>query len=127
MDDLKHQVMINQFVLAAGCLSHEAKSYLKSSHWQFEAALSSYFGESGIPHQHNQHPNRPPANTPATPPAFPETLLSFAKMNTNEGSFQAMNPSNASGPQKCKLVRPNPSNTGKKTAFTTLSPNNNRS
>lgn len=36
MDDLKHQVMINQFVLAAGCLSHEAREHLKSTHWQFE-------------------------------------------------------------------------------------------
>uniref|UniRef100_H2ZIW3 UBA-like domain-containing protein n=1 Tax=Ciona savignyi TaxID=51511 RepID=H2ZIW3_CIOSA len=66
MDDLKHQVMVNQFVLAAGCLSHEAREHLKSTHWQFEAALSRYFQESGIPHQHNQHPVSPPTNTPAT-------------------------------------------------------------
>lgn len=91
MDDLKHQLMINQFVVTAGCLSHEAKSYLKSSHWQFEAALSLYFGESGIPHPNN-HPNRPPANTPATPPAFPDTLVAFAKMETQDNST-------------CKLVK----------------------
>jgi len=39
MDDLKHQVMINQFVLAAGCLSQEAREYLKSTKWQFEVRL----------------------------------------------------------------------------------------
>ena len=39
MDDLKHQIMINQFVLAAGCLSHEAREHLKTSHWQFEVSF----------------------------------------------------------------------------------------
>lgn len=126
MDDLKHQVMINQFVLAAGCLSHEAKTYLKSSHWQFEAALSLYFGESGIPNQQCHHPNRPPANTPATPPGFSEALLSFAKMDSGEGNpFQQSN--GQAGAQKCKLVRPDPNSASKKASVFTQAHNNNRS
>lgn len=36
MDDLKNQVMINQFCLAAGCQSGEARQILQSTHWQFE-------------------------------------------------------------------------------------------
>lgn len=36
MDELKHQVMINQFVLAAGCAADQAKQLLQAAHWQFE-------------------------------------------------------------------------------------------
>jgi hypothetical protein len=36
MDTLKEQVMINQFVLAAGCARDQAKQLLQSAHWQFE-------------------------------------------------------------------------------------------
>lgn len=36
MDDLKHQVMINQFVLTAGCAADQAKQLLQAAHWQFE-------------------------------------------------------------------------------------------
>ncbi|XP_039256608.1 UBA-like domain-containing protein 2 [Styela clava] len=84
MDELKHQVMVNQFVLAAGCPAHEARQILQATHWQFETALSHFFQESGIPQQHNQHAMCPPANTPATPPAFPEALLAFSKMQTSD-------------------------------------------
>ena len=38
MEDVKQQVMINQFVLAAGCRSQEAKEHLIMSHWQFEVS-----------------------------------------------------------------------------------------
>lgn len=33
---LREQVMINQFVLAAGCARDQAKQILQSAHWQFE-------------------------------------------------------------------------------------------
>lgn len=36
MDELKHQVMINQFVLTAGCAADQAKQLLQAAHWQFE-------------------------------------------------------------------------------------------
>lgn len=36
MDELKHQVMINQFVVTAGCASDQAKQLLQAAHWQFE-------------------------------------------------------------------------------------------
>lgn len=36
MDALREQVMINQFVLAAGCAREQAKQLLQAAHWQFE-------------------------------------------------------------------------------------------
>lgn len=43
MDELKHQVMINQFVLTAGCAADQAKQLLQAAHWQFEVNLKSRF------------------------------------------------------------------------------------
>ena len=36
---LREQVMINQFVLAAGCARDQAKQLLQTAHWQFEVRL----------------------------------------------------------------------------------------
>lgn len=76
--------MVNQFVLAAGCPAHEARQILQACRWQFETALSHFFQESGIAHQHGPNAMCPPANTPATPPAFPEALLAFSKMQASD-------------------------------------------
>ena len=38
MDNLKQQVMINQFVLAAGCHAEQAKQLLQAAQWQFEVS-----------------------------------------------------------------------------------------
>ncbi|CDQ82857.1 unnamed protein product [Oncorhynchus mykiss] len=54
MDELRHQVMINQFVLTAGCAADQAKQLLQAAHWQFETALSSFFQEANIPSHHHQ-------------------------------------------------------------------------
>lgn len=54
-DELRHQVMINQFVLAAGCAADQAQQLLQAAHWQFETALSTFFQESNIPNSHH-HP-----------------------------------------------------------------------
>eukprot|EP00064_Thunnus_orientalis_P021621 superscaffoldBa00006680_g21787 len=40
MEELRHQVMINQFVLTAGCAADQAKQLLQAAHWQFELALA---------------------------------------------------------------------------------------
>ncbi|CAG0881743.1 unnamed protein product [Darwinula stevensoni] len=88
MESLREQVMINQFVLAAGCAREQAKQLLQAAHWQFETALSIFFQEAAIPvcNQKSNHSNPliTPANTPATPPNFPEALLSFSKLSTSE-------------------------------------------
>lgn len=88
MDSLREQVMINQFVLAAGCAKEQAKQLLQAAHWQFETALSIFFQEVTVTncHQPNSRFNTmcTPANTPATPPNFPETLLAFSKMSASE-------------------------------------------
>ena len=42
MDDLKHGVMINQFVAAVGCMPNEAMEHLKNSGWQFEVTLFTF-------------------------------------------------------------------------------------
>ncbi|KAG5833021.1 hypothetical protein ANANG_G00297430 [Anguilla anguilla] len=70
MEELRHQVMINQFVLIAGCAADQAKQLLQAAHWQFEMALSSFFQEASIPSHHHQMMCTP-RNTPATPPSFP--------------------------------------------------------
>ncbi|XP_050351450.1 UBA-like domain-containing protein 1 [Nymphalis io] len=98
MDSLREQVMINQFVLAAGCAREQAKQLLQAAHWQFETALSIFFQEVAIPsgangiaapHYHQQLMT--PCNTPATPPNFPDALAAFSRLSTT-GS-----PNNAGG------------------------------
>lgn len=42
MEELRHQVMINQFVLTAGCAADQAKQLLQAAHWQFEVSVSSF-------------------------------------------------------------------------------------
>lgn len=43
MDSLKQQVMINQFVMAAGCVPDQARQLLQKAHWQFEVCFKSLF------------------------------------------------------------------------------------
>lgn len=40
MEELRHQVMINQFVVAAGCAADQAKQLLQAAHWQFEVRVA---------------------------------------------------------------------------------------
>jgi len=97
MDDLKHQVMINQFVQAAGCRHEHAQQFLQASQWQFEAALSMFFQESAVAvpsmcrtcnksHTNGNYPLCTPANTPATPPNFPDALAALAKLTTSDSN-----------------------------------------
>jgi hypothetical protein len=48
MDELKHQVMINQFVLTAGCAADQAKQLLQAAHWQFEVRAGPGTGASAV-------------------------------------------------------------------------------
>ncbi|XP_785714.2 UBA-like domain-containing protein 1 [Strongylocentrotus purpuratus] len=83
---LKEQIMISQFVSAAGCNPDQARQILQKTHWQFETALSVFFQEAAIPANNHQyyrqggHSIHAPANTPATPPNFPDILTSFSRM-----------------------------------------------
>ncbi|CAH0694137.1 unnamed protein product [Spodoptera exigua] len=95
---LREQVMINQFVLAAGCAQEQAKQLLQAAHWQFETALSIFFqevaiptGANGIAAPHYRQQLMTPCNTPATPPNFPDALAAFSRLSTT-GS-----PNNAGG------------------------------
>ncbi|KAK9307471.1 hypothetical protein QLX08_002111 [Tetragonisca angustula] len=97
MDTLREQVMINQFVLAAGCAREQAKQLLQAAHWQFETALSIFFQEAAIP-PCAQGPGThfgqiTPCNTPATPPNFPDALLAFSKMSAGDKTPSGMSPS----------------------------------
>lgn len=97
MDALREQVMINQFMLAAGCAREQAKQLLQAAHWQFETALSIFFQEAAIP-SCAQGPGThfgqiTPCNTPATPPNFPDALLAFSKMSAGEKTPLGMSPS----------------------------------
>ncbi|KAI8426293.1 hypothetical protein MSG28_005170 [Choristoneura fumiferana] len=86
---LREQVMINQFVLAAGCAREQAKQLLQAAHWQFETALSIFFqevaipaGANGIAAPHFRQQLMTPCNTPATPPNFPDALAAFSRLST---------------------------------------------
>ncbi|KAI1883914.1 hypothetical protein AGOR_G00220990 [Albula goreensis] len=85
MDDLKHQLMINQFVVTAGCAGDQAKQLLQAAEWQFETALSAFFQETNIPYSHHHQMMCTPANTPATPPNFPDALTMFSRLKASEG------------------------------------------
>ncbi|KAG5262512.1 hypothetical protein AALO_G00275930 [Alosa alosa] len=93
MDELKHQVMINQFVLTAGCAADQAKQLLQAAHWQFETALSAFFQETSIPYGHHHHQMMcTPANTPATPPNFPDALTMFSRLKASESFTSSGSP-----------------------------------
>ncbi|XP_060921755.1 UBA-like domain-containing protein 2 [Labrus mixtus] len=94
MDELRHQVMINQFVLTAGCAADQAKQLLQAAHWQFETALSSFFQEANIPSHHHQMCT--PRNTPATPPNFPDAITMFSKLRASDCS--------SSGPSQVSMA-----------------------
>ncbi|XP_030645770.1 UBA-like domain-containing protein 1b [Chanos chanos] len=91
MDELKHQVMINQFVLTAGCAADQAKQLLQAAHWEFETALSAFFQDNNIPYGHHHQMMCTPANTPATPPNFPDALAMFSRLKASE-SFNTSSP-----------------------------------
>ncbi|KAK6170366.1 hypothetical protein SNE40_018776 [Patella caerulea] len=106
MENLKEQVMINQFMLATGCVAVEAKQLLQATKWQFEAALSMFFQETVVPtmcrtcngnHASGNYPLCTPANTPATPPNFPDALNALARLSTTE---KYSNSPYASSPQQ---------------------------
>ncbi|KAM9746226.1 UBA-like domain-containing protein 2 isoform 3-T13 [Menidia menidia] len=82
MDELRHQVMINQFVLTAGCAADQAQQLLQAAHWQFETALSSFFQEANVPGHHQMMCT--PRNTPATPPNFPDAITMFSNLRASE-------------------------------------------
>ncbi|XP_020286822.1 UBA-like domain-containing protein 2 isoform X3 [Pseudomyrmex gracilis] len=107
MDALREQVMINQFVLAAGCARDQAKQLLQSAHWQFETALSIFFQEAAIPScaqgAGTHFGQITPCNTPATPPNFPDALLAFSKMSAGEKTPSGMSP-NQNGVQTTGLT-----------------------
>ena len=48
MDNLKQQVMINQFVLAAGCHAEQAKQLLQAAQWQFEVSFDQQPVNDGV-------------------------------------------------------------------------------
>ncbi|KAG9280010.1 UBA-like domain-containing protein 1 [Astyanax mexicanus] len=90
MDELKHQIMINQFVLIAGCAADQAQQLLQAEHWQFETALSAFFQEANIPYSHQMMCT--PANTPATPPNFPDALAMFSRLRASESFGSSSSP-----------------------------------
>ena len=46
MDHLREQVMINQFVMVAGCRPEQAKQLLQAANWQFEVGIVILFPSS---------------------------------------------------------------------------------
>uniref|UniRef100_A0A8C4QBH1 UBA-like domain-containing protein n=1 Tax=Eptatretus burgeri TaxID=7764 RepID=A0A8C4QBH1_EPTBU len=89
---LKRQLLVNQFVLTAGCGTDTALHLLHSAHWQFETALSTFFQEANVQAAANPtHMMCTPTNTPATPPNFPDAMAMFARLKASDS--QAGSPS----------------------------------
>jgi len=93
MDGLREQVMINQFVMAAGCAREQAKQILQAAQWQFEAALSMFFQEVAVPHNGYNPISAAPRNTPVTPPNFPDALMAFTKLQASDNNDTITNSS----------------------------------
>ncbi|XP_064171669.1 UBA-like domain-containing protein 1 [Anguilla rostrata] len=109
MDELRHQLMISQFVLAAGCAGDQAKQLLQAAHWQFETALSSFFQETSIPYSHHHQMMCTPSNTPATPPNFPDALAMFSRLKASEnfhGNSPVAPPATSPPPQDSWALGP---------------------
>nr|XP_014334632.1 PREDICTED: UBA-like domain-containing protein 1 [Bos mutus] len=114
MDELKHQVMINQFVLTAGCAADQSQGRPGQGHWGpegkhgpffLQTALSAFFQETNIPYSHHHHQMMcTPANTPATPPNFPDALTMFSRLKASE-SFHS-GPPPPPPPSACPPLAP---------------------
>uniref|UniRef100_A0A669Q3C2 UBA like domain containing 2 n=1 Tax=Phasianus colchicus TaxID=9054 RepID=A0A669Q3C2_PHACC len=86
MEELRHQVMINQFVLAAGCAADQAKQLLQL-HPSPECCISTWGEGTQTPQD-----KTPCSNTPATPPNFPDALAMFSKLRTSENLQSSNSP-----------------------------------
>ncbi|XP_063285084.1 UBA-like domain-containing protein 1 [Pelobates fuscus] len=87
MEQLKQQLLVSQFVLAAGCATDQAEQLLRAAHWQYETALSAFFQESNHPYIPHHQMMGTPANTPATPPNFPDALVMFSRLKASDSGY----------------------------------------
>ncbi|XP_063791505.1 UBA-like domain-containing protein 1 [Pseudophryne corroboree] len=87
IEQLKQQLLVSQFVLAAGCATDQAEQLLRAAHWQYETALSAFFQESSHPYIPHHQMMGTPANTPATPPNFPDALTMFSRLKASESGY----------------------------------------
>ncbi|XP_053551104.1 UBA-like domain-containing protein 1 isoform X2 [Bombina bombina] len=87
MEQLKHQLLVSQFVLTAGCATDQAEQLLRAAHWQYETALSAFFQETNHPYIPHHQMMGTPANTPATPPNFPDALAMFSRLKASESGY----------------------------------------
>lgn len=102
-ENLREQVMINQFEMATGCSRDQSKQLLQASKWEYATALSMFFqdglvGPVGYQTHHRNFitgqisPACAPCNTPATPPNFCEALMNMQKLQTSDFSLQQAAP-----------------------------------
>lgn len=87
IEQLKQQLLVSQFVLAAGCATDQAEQLLRAAHWQYETALSAFFQETNHPYIPHHQMMGTPANTPATPPNFPDALTMFSRLKASESGY----------------------------------------
>jgi len=94
MEQLREQVMINQFVQVTGSGREQAVETLSTAQWQLQAALSRYFDETVTPYRPGGAglPWGTPSNTPATPPNFGDALAAFSALSTAQGCKLATSP-----------------------------------
>uniref|UniRef100_A0A5S6QN86 UBA domain-containing protein n=1 Tax=Trichuris muris TaxID=70415 RepID=A0A5S6QN86_TRIMR len=92
---LRRQIMVSQFQVATGCNRDQAEQLLRSSCWQFQIALSTFFQES-VPAVvvsatrtsgaclSSVDTAYAPQNTPVTPPSLSEALTALQKLHADE-------------------------------------------
>eukprot|EP01134_Creolimax_fragrantissima_P007606 CFRG7606T1 len=83
---LRQQTALNHLMHATGCKPEEAKQLLEKSNWQFEIAVSRFYGEV-VPDQSlraKPFPAFTPANTPASPSGLQEAMSALQNMNVEK-------------------------------------------
>lgn len=51
MDTLREEIMVNQFVMAAGCATEQARQLLQSKHWDFQVINRFCFAFADLCHR----------------------------------------------------------------------------
>lgn len=84
--NLKQQVMLNQFMSITGTNLEQSIQILQSTNWQYQTALSLFFGDISL---NKNCPNQSPicpCSTPVTPPNMEFMEKAFSKLNSTQSS-----------------------------------------
>lgn len=84
--NLKQQVMLSQFMSITGTNLEQSIQILQSTNWQYQTALSLFFGDISL---NKSCPNQSPicpCSTPVTPPNMEFMEKAFSKLGSTQSS-----------------------------------------